>query len=239
MEPLCASKGSLLDWIKERGRGSRKETTSNATGFLYTYRCPSSPTTRLPPIFPSSHQSPLMHKPVFRVMTSSATATTSAAIIIVGGLTLMLTGFTLCSFGKDRSSARYTYLHRLDSDMQSIESLVRTLDKSRITASDILVSPVSTSATTAATTAEAAVNSSSAAPGNASVQRHSLRPSDVDPKWSVYYSEDLLIFKEKLMHAHKELKEDWKSLALLEMKLAYKAGPDTRTTATTCIIQNA
>jgi len=170
-----------------------------------------------------------------------STTTTTTTVTIIGGLALILTtGLTLYSFGKDLSSARRTYFHRLDSDLRSIESLIRKLDYSSVTTPAILVTPVSTSAAPASTTTTAtAVNSTSATPSNAFVHRHSLKVSDVDPKWSVYYDEDLIIFKEKLMRAHKEVKEDWKSLAVLEMKLSFKAGPDTRITTTSSVIQNA
>ncbi|GJJ78593.1 hypothetical protein EMPS_10952 [Entomortierella parvispora] len=156
-------------------------------------------------------------------------------ITIMGSLALVITALGLYSL-KDLGSARQTYLNKLASDMRSIESLVRQLDNASVSTPAVLATPASTSAASAATAAASPTNST---PICAFVHRHSLKLSEVHPRWSIHYDVDPIRFKEKLMSVHKELDEDWRSLAVLEMKLASKAGPDTRTTTTSCVIRSA
>lgn len=188
---------------------------------------------------------------------------TLSTFSIIGGLAVLVTGITLFSIGHDLNSARRTYLRKLATDMEAIEQLIRKLDKSTYSTLTPPTTSITTSITTATTTAAAfSTNAASITSkdetcnnnnngnminkttnSNASVfGGHSLKLTDVDPRLSIYYDVDPIVFKENLRRVHKEMREDWKSLAVLEMKLAFKAPTaDTQivTTTMSASVQNA
>ncbi|KAG0056492.1 hypothetical protein BGZ83_004750 [Gryganskiella cystojenkinii] len=142
---------------------------------------------------------------------------TSSTFPILGCIALLVTGFTLYSINQDQSSARRTYHRKLATDMKAVERLIQRLGKSRL--------------------GSAASNRVTNDIHGDNSNPHSLRISNMKPMLSIYFDQDAVVFRQNLVQAHKEFKEDWKSLVMLEIRLAYKA-PCTSTqtaTATTAV----